>query len=331
MMLTIIAHGDIDGMVSAAIIISYYLKNKEGVKYKVYFSQPFSLHNTLQRIHFTSGEVYILDIAFNEEYWETTSQALSLLTRVAQTTWIDHHPSTIFHKDKITATGVNVLAKPAPSTASLLANLIPLTIDPDFSLRLIKLAELTDTPNPDPSVRELGLESAAEILTGAIALEPRDDDLRKKIIESWVKKRILVPEEAVLRFQESEEKLQRLLKEVKNRVIYDSSVLRIIDLRDLRVYGFSGRIASQEAAAQRKIILILFRIGQNSVVITGRAPTGFPVNLAQLFSRFSEELGVSGGGHNYAASLRVPAGIADKVVRQIINEVEKAQEVLNQG
>lgn len=319
----IIAHGDIDGMVSAALLISYHLKQDKQFKYRIRFSQPYSLHHTLNLLERVSGRiVYVLDISLDLEYWETMRVLLSSIAMEAEVTWIDHHPMTISHKEQLESIGIKVLAYPSPSTASLLKDLIPKTLDPEFSDNLVKLAELTDSPTPEPSLKKGNLSTAAEILTGAIALDPRDDELKRKIIESWVKKRILVPEEAVIKFQDSEEKLKTLFKEAKNRIIYESSNLRVIDLRDIRVYGFSGRIASKQANLDQKIVLIAFRIGQDTVVITGRAPEDSPVNLLQVFTKLGREWGVSGGGHYRAASLRIPASQAERMIRQLINELE---------
>ncbi|MEZ0345750.1 MAG: hypothetical protein ABWK01_04305 [Infirmifilum sp.] len=324
----ILAHGDLDGMASAALVISHHLRLNKEFKYRIYFSQPFSLHHALARMgSVRSGLVYILDIALDEEHWDINSRVLRALAEENDVTWVDHHPATIARKRDIENLGIKTIVSQAPSATTLLQPLIPHTLDPDFSKTLISLAELSDASTPQS--KENSLVNAVEVLTGAIAYDPQDDDFKKRIIETWVKRRVLVPEEAVIRFQESEEKFQKLLREANNRVIYESPLLRIVDLREVRVYGFSGKIASLQANTDGKIVLLVFRIGQDATVITGRAPKNSNISLVELFSKISREWGASGGGHYHAASLRVPAAIADKVIRTVIDEIEKTVPELN--
>lgn len=320
MVTLVVAHGDLDGLASAAIVILYHMKREQSFKYKVVFSQPFNLHLTLGRVDYSGVErVYILDIAVEEEYWETVSQILADLARKTEVVWVDHHLSTIARKRQMESIGVKVLAAQATATASLLSEFASQSLHPEFSLELVKLAEISEASYQPQEDR---LPHAVEVLMGALALDPRDDDFRHRLLETWVKKRVLVPEEAVVRFQEAEEKLAQLFRDARERVFYESPRVRVIDLRDRRVYGFAGRIASRNAAVEGKVVLVLFRIGWNTIVITARAPDGSEVNLSEVFAKVSREWGGSGGGHRYAASLRLPAATAEAALQQIIREIE---------
>ncbi|PLJ78261.1 MAG: hypothetical protein B7L53_02135 [Thermofilum sp. NZ13] len=316
----IITHGDLDGLASAAIVVAHLMHINPHLKYRVYFSQPFSLHLTLSRVDLQAlQKLYILDIAVDVEHWITVSQVLSELSKRLEVVWVDHHPSTISKRADLEAIGVKVTAEQAPATATLLREMVNETEDPVFYEKLVRLAEISDAPAaPD----DAELASAVEVLSGSLALEPQDEDFKRLLIGYWVKKRVLVPEEAVERFEAAEEKARRLYEEATNRVVYDSPLLRVIDLRETRVYGFAGRIASHQAKVEGKIVLLMFRIGSDSVVITGRAPEEASVDLLEVFAKVAREWGGSGGGHPHAASIRLPAGLADKVLDRIISELE---------
>ncbi|WP_218042171.1 DHHA1 domain-containing protein [Infirmifilum lucidum] len=318
--ITLIAHGDIDGLASAAIVIAHYLYKEKQLKYQLYFAQPFSLHVTLNRAEVSASNVlYILDVALYREHWEQVSQRVLGLRGKLEVNWVDHHPSTISNKDVLEAVGIRVMASPAPATASLLRGIALETGNPGFYERLIALAEVADaTEEPQDS----GLASAVEILSGSLALDPLDDEFKRRLVEYWVKRQLLVPEEAAERFEVAEEKARKLYEEARSKIVYESLTLRVIDLRETRVYGFTGRIASHQAKVDGKVVLVLFRVGYDSVVITGRAPDNLEVNLDEIFREVARLWGGSGGGHHRAASLRVPAPVADKVLDEVVKEVE---------
>ncbi len=318
--MTLIAHGDIDGLVSAAIVIAHYLYKEKQLKYQLFFAQPFSLHVTFNRPEVSASNVlYVLDVALDEEHWEPLSRRVLELSSKLEVNWVDHHPSTISSKGRLEALGVRVTASPAPATASLLREMALETGNPGFYERLIALAEAADA-SEEP--RDPGLASAIEVLSGSLALDPLDDEFKRLLVEYWVKRQLLVPEEATERFEVAEEKARRLYEEARNRVIYESPTLRVIDLRETRVYGFTGRIASHQAKVDGKVVLVLFRVGYDSVVITGRAPENLGISLGEIFRGVAMLWGGSGGGHHRAASLRVPAPVADKVLDEVIKEVE---------
>lgn len=90
MIYAIITHSDIDGIASTALYL--YLMNNPN--YKVFFTEPFRLHETLRNR--VIGEYYnrvvITDLGINPEHYHKVRETLSLLRKQKiDITWYDHH------------------------------------------------------------------------------------------------------------------------------------------------------------------------------------------------------------------------------------------------
>lgn len=314
-----VSHKDLDGLAATAVVLSSRLATDPELRYVARFIQPQELTSTLVSLSFLGAslvEIYIVDIAAAAESWKETLDVLRrFVEKGVRVTWIDHHPSTLEKVDELEKTGVTCRVGDAVSAATLVRDLIPYTSSPEFYEKLVAVAEAYDggykTEGP--------LAEVLETLADALALEPSDDEFRAALLSAWVKGRELIPDEVALRGEKAFEVYAEILRAARGSVIVDTPRLVVVDLRNIRVRGFAGKLLSALAAETGKIVAAVFRLGSHSAVISARAPPTANVNLNEVFSRLGAEYGGSGGGHARAASLRIPLPYADRAVKRLVD------------
>ncbi len=323
MLLAVIAHKDLDGLVSAAVVISSRLSSSPEAKYWLGFAQPHELPRALAEVAAMStppDELFIVDVAADSSTWRETRVALErLVSSGVKVTWVDHHSSTLRRAEELRSLGVAAVVEEVGSAATLVRSLLPQTQDPEFFEKLIRIAEAFD----NAEALEEPLAPALEVLADALALEPTDDTFRRQVVSAWLKNRVLVPEDAVVRSEEAAKVFEDLLRKAQSGVILETERIRVIDLRPVRVRGFAGKLLSRQVAEAGKVVAVVFRLGNHSAVITARAPPGSSVDLGSLFESLAAEYGGSGGGHARAASLRIPLAYADRVVEELSAALER--------
>lgn len=313
----VVCHRDLDGLASAAILLSSRLAEDPKLKFIARFVQPHELAGVLTGFSLfpSLAEVYIVDVAAADDSWSEVKRSLrQLVESGVRVLWVDHHPSTAEKVGELERIGVECKVGGTVSAATLVRDLIPKTPSPEFYEKLAAIAEAYDGGHK----AEGPLAEVLETLADALALEPSDDEFLNDLLVSWVKRRELIPDEAVERGERALEFFSELLKKAGESIVVDTPKLRVIDLRETRVRGFAGKLLSMQAAETGKITVLVFRLGSHSAVFSARAPQDVHVNLNEVFSRIAAEFGGSGGGHARAASLRVPLPCAEHVLKKLV-------------
>lgn len=316
-MIWIIAHGDLDGLTSAAVLASA-LRRTRGVKPLIRTAQPFELYETIRRLTSLGlvKALFVLDVGLDEGTWGALRELLGELTSRARVAWIDHHPATLEHALDIIEAGVSLMTTLEGCTATIVGRaFLHLTEDPEFFSKLVVLGEVGD------KVRQLDrndpLYSIAETLQAALASEPTDESFKLKLVELWLERRQLIDDEVAMRAEESFEKLEKLMKEAERSLAYSSDTVLVIDLRGVRVYGHAGTIASSFAENSGRLVFLLFNVGEKDVVITCRAPSFKEVSALKAIKRIGERCGRLGGGLEKAASIKIPSHLVDVALEEI--------------
>ncbi|MEM4790164.1 MAG: DHHA1 domain-containing protein [Thermofilum sp.] len=313
----VVCHRDLDGLASAAILLSSRLAEDPSLRYFVRFAQPHELAAALAGLSSlpSLAEVYIIDVAVASDSWSEVKRLLQrLVERGVRVLWVDHHPSTAKRVGELENIGVECRVGGTVSAATLVRDFIPKTSSPEFYEKLAAIAEAYDG-----GYRAEGpLAEVMETLADALALEPSDEEFLASLLAAWVKKRELIPDEAAERGEKALELFSELLRKAGENIVVDTPKLRVIDLRETRVRGFAGKLLSMQVAETGKIVVLVFRLGSHSAVISARAPQDLHVDLNELFSRVAAEYGGSGGGHARAASLRVPLPYADITLKRLV-------------
>ncbi len=318
----ILAHGDLDGLTAAAVIIAALKNTGKLGRWEIRFAQPFALQEELRRLPGNIGRLIIVDIAVDEEHWASISRLLDGLEAGCKI-WVDHHKSTLRHAAELIDKGFSLLVSLGGCAATLAGEaFLHLTGDVEFYRKLVVAGEVGD------KVRELQpgdpLKPVVEVLGNALAAEPTDDLFKRRLVRMWVEARRVVDDEVARRAQEAEEKLRELLKEAGNSIVYDGSRVRVIDLRERRVHGYAGKIASYHSKESGKVVLLMFRVGQNNVIVTARVPEGLNVDVSALIRELAPRFGGGGGGHPKAASARLPTATVDDFVKELIARIESS-------
>jgi RecJ-like exonuclease len=312
-----ISHGDLDGMSATAVIADTIRKKRPETRLIFLFSQPHELDKTLIQVPEEFEELYLVDIAIDTELWPKLSLLLYDISKRGKIIWLDHHPSTLSFSDKLTKIGIQTILENTRSAASIARKFLQNTSDPSFYESIIKLGEASDLAikleKDDP------LHHSLETLSIALAYKTREEQLRKKILSSWLNKKIIVPDEAAEAAQEGEKIYRELYQEAKQNIIFESDNLLIADLRNRRVYGFIGRIASVLAGEKEKPVILLTRLGETATLITYRAPAK---NSYEKMSKIVADIARSyggGGGHLAAFSYKVPSAYMENILKELID------------
>lgn len=319
----VIAHGDLDGMTAAAIVIAALKNTGRAGHVSLRFTQPFTLQEELRRL--PRGDVerlIIVDVALDEEH---AGHILSSLQELGglEKLWIDHHASTIRRALDLMERGFSLLLSIDGCAATIAGKaFLHLTGNPEFYSKLVVIGEAGDkvreVPPTDP------MRHFVEVLGNAIAAAPTDNEFKERIVRMWVDKEMLVDDEVAKRAEEALERLRELLKEAESNIRYDGDKVRVIDLRGVRVHGYAGKVASHHVKETGKVTLLLFNVGTNNTIVTVRVPPKSSFDAASAIRELAPRYGGGGGGHAKAASARIPSTRADDFVRELVERVEKA-------
>jgi len=319
----VIAHGDLDGMTAAAIVVAALRNTGRAGPVALRFTQPFTLQDELRRLPREGVErLIIVDIALDEEHAGHIMAALEELGGMEKL-WLDHHASTFRHALDLVERGFSLILSIDGCAATIAGKaFLHLTDDPGFYSKLVVIGEAGD------KVREVApsdpLRHYVEVLGNAIAADPTDNVFKERVVRMWVEEKVLVDDEVARRAEEAVERLRELLREASRNIRYEGDRARLIDLRGVRVHGYAGKVASHHVKETGKVVLLLFNVGANNTIVTIRVPPGADFDAAAAIRELAPRYGGGGGGHAKAASARIPATRVDDFVRELLERVEGA-------
>jgi len=312
-----VVHGDIDGLVSAAILYSYSRNRNERVK--IYTSQPYLLPQALLRIQNLKRlrRLYIMDLGLDQQTWARMRHLMRLIAESVKTVWLDHHVTTVRLADELVDAGVSLVLSIDRCASTIAYHMFGRgSEDPSFFLKLARVGEVSDKVAPsgvEPEVVE-----AANKLVLALSENPSDEAFKMDLIRLWVLERRLINEEVEIRASIAARRLERLKKLALESVVYQSDSALIVDFRGVNATGYIGLLASQLAEEFKRTVFIVFN-AQSELVVTSRAPQGVDVDLSTRLLGLASKYGGGGGGHPRAFSIRVPSAASDSVLRELMS------------
>lgn len=317
----ILTHGDLDGLTSAAIV--YDVLMSKGEKISIRIAQPFNLYQILREIKSLNKteKLWIIDIGVDEATWKHTREELNeILDKGTRIIWIDHHIATLRHFLELSEMGITLLFESEKCTVSITSKaFLHLTSDPSFYRKLVIIGEVGD------KVRKINdkdpLYSIVEVLGSSLAFMPIDDVFKVNLIKMWVNERKLINDEIALRAESAIKKFEELLKEADEKIVYSGDKIVVIDLRDIKVHGYAGKIASHIASKTGKVVFLAFNTNVYETIVTCRVPSSREFNASEVLPKLADKYNGGGGGHEKAASIRIPMTMFEK----IINELKKLE------
>jgi len=256
----------------------------------------------------------IVDIALDDVVWPQVREKLASLTsKGARVLWIDHHKSTGERAEEILSLNVDLMWAPELSVAPIVRRtFLDKTDDRAFFSKLLLLGEAGDRATRIG--RSSYLSKILEAVSLALDLDPLDEAFRVKLVRMWASRKALVDDEVALRSEEAYEVFAKLLNRSKERLACVTDKAVVIDMVGVRMRGFAGRLAAYTAENTGRVCFVVLRAGFNELVVTCRVPKGLNVNAHEIARRIAARFGGSGGGHERAASARVPLHAKDEVL-----------------
>jgi len=314
----IIAHGDLDGLTAAAILVDA-LEKESGGRAVLLIAQPFTLSSVLAKALALRDldRLYIVDVGVDPGTWSQVKERLSRVKlRTEIVVWIDHHRTTLERLEELARLGISLVYSIDGSAASIARYaFLDRTSDPEFFEKLAIIGEISDrVREADPSDP---LARAAEILGSSLSARARDEDFKIGLVRKWVEEKVLIDEEVERAAEEARSRLGELLREAERRKMYESEKLVVVDFREVPARGYISRVAAEYASRTGKITILLFYSGPKEVVATCRVPEELEVDAARVLAKIAGEMGGSSGGHPKACSIRVPRERVEALVRKL--------------
>ncbi len=309
----IIAHGDVDGVISAVVAArSLSLNGRDDVRY--YFSGPRSIDNVLSRIPNGGKRLVIVDIAINPDKLGKIKEQVRRLNESGwQITWIDHHEWPANAIDELSRYA-DVRVRRAPSAARVVLEeldgneyekeLAAIADDADTATYSDERARMYNSLTRDKKKREYLLKA---LLEGRL----RDDRVVR-----WATKRIREQEKAIRRG-------------IEGSIIEKTSKGRSFAIIDLRPRGGPGSLISKKLADERGVgfSLVIYSCDKFSLY-AGRDKSA---NLKPICENHG------GGGHPYACGARIDLPYYKKLIclllgrRYLPREIKELIEEIKQN
>jgi len=308
----VFAHGDCDGVTSAAIAYSVFGG-------RVVFSHPVGLLGDLEEFADQAERVVVLDISLDERTWRGVAEKLSAFREAI---YIDHHPPPEGGLELLEKLGVRVFHEQGPSTAELAFR----HLNPPRELSRVALygaigdyavrTEWFNTHLGFWDIRALYLE--AGVLTLGLEGLRRDHD----------RKRELVAELAVNRLPSSIDFLvSTALREAKNleeaRRALPSKLVVLKSIAYVVNPGAPlGAMATFSHVQSGRPVGLAIEVKRDWAVMSLRSASGC-VDLNALLRELAPRYEGHGGGHREAAGARVPVARLEGFLAELDEAVSR--------
>lgn len=305
-MITIVAHGDSDGVVSASLVYKAF----EGEEREVYFSHPYHLVKDLKE--FAKGELFILDIAVSEDKKEELE---SFLNDYGEVTYIDHHPLPEGFSPEVEMVRGN------GSTSELTFRYLEERLPEDYD-RVALYGAIADYSDLTPwAVKRMDRWDKRQIyfeagilfqgLEGSRKMHDFKRDVVKHLSEN---KRPSHHSQLLIRALMGTIENEELYKWVKENVKRKGSVAYVLDppgslgIAANYARGLTGLKVGVAAERRKKIY---------NMSVRSRG-----VNLNLILRKVAIEVGGSGGGHEDAGGARIPKDRMEQFLKLLDREVK---------
>lgn len=266
----LIAHGDLDGIISAGLMISQFGRNGLN-RTALTFTQPFLISEEIGILE----DLYVLDIAVNNRDPEMTYKFIERFGHHLRL-WVDHHKgwSEVLSKLSVDNRGKFLVVEDAESTAQIIDAESVRRLPEDLVRTLVSDANAADT-------RRGTLSHIGRLIEEATKADITDDTIRRSAVR-WIvngcKKdgdyKIL--QERQKKYEEIQRTTEKLVEqyEIRNGVA-------VVDVRDAVDYDRTQLLVRGERMAPTRTAVLLGKNPQGEEMIT--IATMSDRNLVELF------------------------------------------------
>ena len=316
MAVKILAHGDADGICSAAIAKARFSEAE------VWFTRPVTLLRDLQEVELGTTTI-ILDIAMNERQKTEIFDRLRELAQVSEVVYIDHHPlppATL--KRDVPAT--HVMHAIGTSTSELIFRLFQSELNPDLD-RIALWGAIADYAEETEFVRE-GLNKydrrtiymEAGLLSQALGEAAGDYHYKREVALKLAQG--ITPSdipEIVERALKATKREWEMWSYVKEHSKLEGNIAIVCDLPT----GSLAKGAVFALGVTGADVGVCTRSTEGEVDVSVRRRAGVKIDLNTLLRHVTARVGGSGGGHEGAAGASVPAELFEEFMDTLKKEI----------
>ncbi len=316
MVAKILAHGDTDGICSAALVKARFPEAE------VWFTRPITLLRDLNELELGTV-VSILDIAISETHKGEIFKRMRELAQKDEVLYIDHHPlppETL--KKDVPAT--QFAHEIGVSTSEITFRLFESDINPDLD-RVALWGAIADYCEETEFVRD-GLSKydrrtiymEAGLLSQALGEAAGDYHYKREVVLKLAQGNPPTEiQEIVDRALKSTKREWEVWRYVKEHVTREENIAIIYDLPS----GSLGKAALYALGVTGTDVGICTRKDEDEVDVSMRRRAGVKVDLNEMLRHISARLGGSGGGHEGAAGATIPANLFGTFLETVKKEI----------
>ncbi len=317
--LTILAHGDSDGVVSAALAKAALANKYENTK--VFFTHPVGLLQDFREV--AKGDVVIVDVAINESHAAQLAQVFRKYP--GGITYIDHHPPPL--KTSLKDFGVEFVRpseKEEASSSELTFKHFKDKLPEDFD-RVALYGCIGDYADQTEWVRRALLRwdkrqiyFEAGVLVQGLEGSRRMHDFKRHVVDHLSRNlRPSMLSELLVRALIEAVNNESLYRWVKSNVKVEGSVAYVLDPP-----GSVGIAATYAKGLTNSLVGIAAESRGDNYILSLRAEEGV-IDLDRVLRELTRFLGGSGGGHSEAAGARIPKESFRKLLKELNSRVRK--------
>jgi RecJ-like exonuclease len=303
--LTILAHGDADGVCSAAIVKAALSGEYDEVR--VYFTHPVDLLKDFGEA--AAGDVYVVDVAIDELVARDVSEALR--GHGGRVVYIDHHPLSV------ELPGVEVVHEEGASASELAYRLLGGRLPAGYS-RVALYGAISDYLDDTQWVRDAlsmwdrrVVYFEAGVLTLGLERARKDHEIKRAAVDHLSRNAAPSALPCLLRLAEEQARVnEELVAWVDKYAAVDGAVAYVVNppgplgLAATLARGLRG-VEVGVAAERRK---------DGTCAVSMRSAS---LDLSEFLRHFARKHGVHAGGHRRAAGARMPASLLPALVSEL--------------
>ncbi len=315
----IFAHGDADGIVSAAISLAA-LKSES----KVFFTHPAGLYEDMVHNIKYENKIVIVDIALNEAHLEEFYKYISALSRRGvEIVYIDHHPEPLGIRLK--EFPMTIIHNLNSSSSELTFKYFENKLDEDMS-RVAIYGAISDYLDETPWVKRVLKDwdkravyfEAGVLSQGLEGARKLYDFKRRVVIHLSENKLPSEMSELVVRALMETVIEEEMRRDVKVNAKALKAIAYVINPK-----GSVSRAATYVRAYLKKPVGVAVEI-RKSIAILSLRSIDERINLNSILRKITLKHGGSGGGHAWAAGARVPVEKLYYFLKELDEEISSA-------
>jgi single-stranded-DNA-specific exonuclease len=302
--LTVLAHGDADGVSSAAVVKAALAGEYEAVR--VYFTHPVDLAKDFEA--FAEGDVYVVDVAIDEKTADEVRRAFR--SYGGRVVYIDHHPLSV------DLPGVEVVHEVGSSASELAYRHLGGRL-PRLYSRVALYGAIGDYLDHTEWVEE-ALEAwdrrlvyfEAGVLMQGLERARKDHEFKRAVVDHLAGNSPPSAMERLMKLAEEQARVnEALVGWVARNASLHGAVAVVVNppgplgLAANLARGLTGAEVGVAAEERGDIYVMSLRSRR--------------VDLNQFLRGFAKRYGVSGGGHPNAAGARMPKRLLKTLVEEL--------------